>query len=54
MPLTNDDRMKEVVFAAKALITILSIILIYQQYPHTPKIGRIPIEGAPLMAIAHQ
>ena len=52
--LTNDNRMKEVAFAVKAPTTILLIILIYQQYPHTPKTGRMPIEGAPPMTTAHQ
>ena len=52
--LTNNDRIKEVVFTAEAPTIISPIVFIYQQYPHTLKAGRMPIEGASLMITAHQ
>ena len=54
MPLTNNNRIKEVAFTIKAPTTILLIILIYQQYFHTPKIERMSIKGAFLMITIHQ
>ena len=54
MPLINNNRIKKVAFAAETLTTISPIILTYQQYPHTPKVERISIEGAPPMITTHQ
>ena len=53
-PLVNNNKIKKVAFTEEAPTTILSIILIYQQYLHTPKAGKTPIEGVPPMATIHQ
>ena len=55
----NDNRIKKIICVTESSITILLIVSIYQQYPHTIKIERTPIErtptgGMPPMAIAQQ